>query len=58
MPFITKSRQESFVDDDIVSASPSTITDDSNYMADSFMPVIETSDLVGRSILMSAHEDM
>ena len=58
MPTIVKSRQETFSDDDTVSDVPSIISNDDNCQATDSMHVIETSELVGRSFLMSTSEDI
>ena len=58
MPEIIKSWQETFEDDDTVSTPSYTIPDDENYQSTASMPIIETSDLVGRSFLMATPEDV
>ena len=57
IPTIVKSMQDVFADDDTVSTAPSTTHDYGNYQGASPMPIIENSDLVGRSFLTSAPED-
>ena len=49
MPAIIKSRNKTFSNDDTVSTAASTIHDNDSYQATASMPVVETSDLVGRS---------
>ena len=56
VPAVVKSRQEIFVDDDIVSTDPSTISDNENYEAQYSIHVIETYFLVGRSFLVNMSE--
>ena len=57
MSAIIKSRQETFVDDGTVSTNDSTITDDKIYQVVVPMPIIETSDLVGRSFFINTSKD-
>ena len=56
MPAIIKSRQEIFSDDDIISIAPSTIPDDDSYQEAFPITLVDTSDLMGRSFLMSTPE--
>ena len=55
---VIKSRQEKFSEDGTVSASPSAILYDRNYPTESSAPIIDTSDFVGRSLLMIMTQDI
>ena len=57
MPYIIKSRQETFADVGSVYTNPSTIPEDDNYKFEASVSIIETTGLVRRFFLMSMHED-
>ena len=56
-PTFVKSRQDTFVDNDSVYTSPSTILDNGKYQDDSFAHDIETSEIVSRFFFVSTSED-
>ena len=56
-PVIIKSRHETFEDDDTISTATSAIPDDDSYQGVSSIPIIETSDLVGRFFFINTSED-
>ena len=57
MPVIIKSPHYFFADDDTFSTDASTIPDDVSYHATASTPIIESSDLVGISFLITRPED-
>ena len=54
IPTIIKSRKEAFAEDDRVHTADSTIHDNEDYQVSASMLIIEISDLVRRSFLLSA----
>ena len=57
-PAVIKSRQEMFAEDGIVSTTLCAIPDDENHQAQSSVPIIKTSNLVGMFSLTSMPEDI
>ena len=57
MPVVSNNRQENFSDDRTFSAASSAIPENKKYQAESSIPIIDTSDLVGKYFLMSARKD-
>ena len=57
MPAVVMSRQETFEDNDTVSATTSALPDDVNYQAESYVPIIKMSDFMGRSLDASSFRD-
>ena len=54
---VINSRQERFGGDDAVSDTPSAIPEDDNYQTRSNVTIIETSEIVEISFLLSSPED-